>query len=249
MKKNMLMQSKRIAIYCSVMLFLIYGACENDIVEEYEPQLNVVAVLNSREHVQHVLVERVYLVDEPSEPPIDDALVVLSGNGFIDTLEFTYTNYRYWSEPFYLAPLATYELLVAREGYDTVTAVTTVPGHFVIQYPNYNATISLQDTMVITRSADAALYCCHFFENVSNLSIFFWYEPDPFDSLIHIPIGEYLDSPPPGYYAITVVACDSNVYDYYFAADDSIRQCGVTGGVGVFGSTWAASTSAHLLVE
>ncbi|UCG91735.1 MAG: DUF4249 family protein [candidate division WOR-3 bacterium] len=249
MKKNMIMPYRNIAIYCTVTLFLIFSACENNIVQEYESQLNVVAVLNSMNQVQHVLVERAYLVDEPSEPPIDDALVVLSGNGFIDTLIFTYESYRYWTEPFDLAPLATYELLVAREGFDTVTAVTTIPGYFVIQYPTYNTTITLQDTMVITRSADAALYGCLFLENVSNLSIFFWYEPNPLDSLIHIPIGEYLDSPPPGYYAITVVACDSNVYNYYFAADDSIRQCGVTGGVGLFGSTWAATSSAYLLVE
>jgi hypothetical protein len=190
------------------------------------------------EQVQHVLVDRTYRLEEQSGLPIDDALVVLSGNGFIDTLVFNYANYRYWTSPFGIAPLDTYQLMVAKDGFDTVTAVTTVPGYFTILYPWYSDTITLQDTMVIGRSANAAVYSC-----------FFWYEPAPLDSLIQIPIGEYLDSPPPGRYAITAVAYDSNVYEYYFTEDDSIRQAGITGGVGLFGSTWSAHSSAYLIVE
>lgn len=249
MKRVAKIQSRNVVIYCISVLLILCSACENNPTEEYEPQLNVVSILNSMEQVQHVLVDRTYLLDEPSGLPIDDALVVLSGNGFIDTLVFNYANYRYWTSPFGIAPLDTYQLTVAKDGFDTVTAVTTVPGYFTILYPWYSDTITLQDTMVIGRSANAAVYSCFFVESISNLSFFFWHEFDPLDSLIQIPIGEYLDSPLTGRYAITVVAYDSNVYEYYFSEDDSVRQAGVTGGVGLFGSTWSAHSSAYLIVE
>ena len=249
MKKIAKIQSRRVATYCISVLVILCVACENNPTEEYEPQLNVVGILNSMEQVQHVLVDQTYPLDEQSGQLIDDALVVLSGNGFIDTLVFSYSNYRYWSRPFGIAPLDTYRLMVAKEGFDTITAMTTVPGYFTILYPWYSDTVTLQDTMVIGRSTNAAVYSCSFVEIISNLSFFFWYEPDPLDSLIRIPIGEYLGSALPGRYAITAVACDSNVYEYYFVEDDSIRQAGVTGGVGLFGSTWSAHSSMYLMVE
>jgi hypothetical protein len=132
MRRKVIVQSRFVALVLMAMLLLIYSACENDIVEEYDPELNVFAVLNAFASEHQVIVDRTYTMDEPSGGPIEDALVVLSGHDWIDTLEFSYASGRYLSDPFFLAPLDTCELMVAKDGLDTLTGVTIIPGYFTI---------------------------------------------------------------------------------------------------------------------
>ena len=249
MRIKVIMQSKFLIPARMVMLLLLCSACENDIVEEYDPQLNVFAVLNAFASEHQVVVDRTYTMDEPSGGPIEDALVVLSGHDWIDTLEFSYATGRYLSDPFFLTPLDTCELMVAKDGLDTLTGVAIIPGYFTIVSPAYYDTISLQDTIVITKSENVALYSCFFYEDLTGYSTFFWHEPDPYDSLVQIPIDEYLDFFPPEYFTLYVVAYDPNCFEYYFGSGDSIQQAGVTGGVGLFGSTCENATFAYMLSQ
>ncbi len=230
-------------------LLLLHNGCENDVDLQYEPQLNVFGVLSNLQQSQEIIVDRTYRIDEPAGPVIDDAFVVLSRNNFSDTLEFSYANERYISGPFTLLPEVTHELLVVKEGFDTLHAATTMPGNFTIFFPVYGDTLTLQDTIRLTQSIGAALYSIAFTQNTGGYGPFAWHEPDPSDTLIQIPVGEYWDEPVEGYFTIYIAAYDSNFYDYYFAEDDSIIQAGVTGGVGLFGSTWTRVTSSYVLFQ
>lgn len=243
------MQSKLGAPVLVAMLLLIHSACENDFVEEYEPELNVFSVLNAFETQHRVIVDRTYTMDEPSGGLIEDAFVVLSGHDWMDTLVFSYGTGNYHSDPFFIAPLDTCELMVAREGLDTLTGVTVIPGYFTIVSPAHYDTVTLQDTIVITKSEHAALYSCFLHEDVTGYGTFFWHEPDPFDSLIQIPMDQYLDFFPTGYFTLYVVAYDPSCYEYYFASGDTAQQAGVTGGVGLFGSTCGNGVFAYMTAQ
>jgi hypothetical protein len=232
----------------SVLLFVCV-ACENSAELEFEPQLNIFAVLTNTQQTQEIIVDRTYPINEPAGSAIDDALVILSGNGLIDTLEFSYSRQRYLSDFFNLAPLTTYELLVAKESFDTVSAATTVPGNFTIFFPSYTDTLTIQDTILFTASTGAALYNLVFMQYTGGFGPFFFFEPDPLDSLVRIPVGEYVDEQYVGQSIIYILAYDSNFYEYYYTENDSIAQAGVTGGVGLFGSIWTEATSAFVLFE
>jgi hypothetical protein len=135
---------------------------------------------------------------------------------------------------------------VVKDGLDTLTGVTVVPDYFTIVSPVHYDTVTLQDTIVITKSENAALYSCFLHADLTGYGTFFWHQPDPFDSLIHIPMGEYLDFFPSGYFTLYVVAYDPNCYEYYFASGDTAQQAGVTGGIGLFGSTCGNGVFAYM---
>ncbi len=249
MRRKAIAQLKFAAFALLATLLMMYSACENDFVEEYEPELNVFSVLKAFDTEHNVIVDRTFPINEPSGGLIEDAVVVLSGSDWNDTLVFSYSNNQYLSDPFFIAPLDTCELMVASEGLDTLTGVTVIPGYFTIISPAHYDTVTLQDTIVITKSENAALYSCFLHEDQTGYGTRFWYEPDAVDSLIRIPMGRYLDFFPAGYFTLYIVACDPNVYEYYFASGDTVQQGGVTGGVGLFGSTCGNAVFAYMASE
>ncbi len=244
--KHTIIRFSHISFLPLLIFLLISLACENNPNAEFEPQLNVFAVLTNVVETQEIIVDRTYGIDEPTGPVIDDALVILTGNGFNDTLDFSYSSQRYISAPLSLDPQATYELVIEKDGLDTLNAVTKVPGDFTVLYPVGYDTLTLHDTIIFGQSAGAALYNVIFIPYTGGFGPSFLYEPDPIDTLIRVPVGEYVDEQAQGLFMIYIFACDSNFYEYYFAEDE---QAGVTGGIGLFGSTWAVATGAYVLFE
>ncbi len=243
-------QSKSFILMLLSAVILISIHCETYVDPDYEPQLNVFCVLSNTQQMQEVIVDRTYQIDEPAGGPvIDDALVIISRDDLVDTLEYSIINELYISDPFTLVPGGTCELSVAGEGFDTLSAATTIPTNFTILFPVYGDTLTLQDTIVMTRSEGALLYSVAFSPHIGDYGPFTWHEPDPSDTLVQIPVGEYWDEPIEGWFTIYISAYDSNFYEYYFAEGDSIIQAGVTGGVGLFGSTWTRATSTYVLFE
>jgi hypothetical protein len=66
---------------------------------------------------------------------------------------------------------------------------------------------------------------------------------------VQIPVADYWEEPLEGYYTIYIASYDSNFYEYYLVEGDSIKQAGVTGGVGLFGSTWIRTASTYVLFQ
>jgi len=248
-KKKSIARSFYVTVLQLVTLLLVCIACDYMNDEEFEPQLNIFGVLSNLYQRHEIIVDRTYAIDEPYGPVVDDAIVILLRDTLIDTLEFLYSSERYYTEPIMLDPLTTYDLTVEKEGFDTVYAATTIPGDFAIFFPLYNDTLTLRDTILFEQSVGAALYGLTFIRYGGGWGPSFLYEPDPLDSLVQIPVGEYVHEYCTGQFMIYIQAYDSNYYEYYFVGPDSVAQAGIAGGVGLFGSTWSEATSAYVIFE
>ena len=230
-------------------VLLVCNQCETYVDIDYEPQLNVFGILSNGQQRQEILVDRTYQIEEPTGPVIDDALVILSRDEFFDTLEFSIPDVRYISSPFTLAPEGTYDIMVTRDGFDTLRGATTIPGNFTIFFPGYGDTLTFQDTITLSRSEGALLYSVAFSQSTGGFGPFTWHESNPSDTLVQIPVADYWEEPLEGYYTIYIASYDNNFYEYYLVEGDSIKQAGVTGGVGLYGSTWIRTTSTYVLFQ
>lgn len=235
-----------------VVLIIIFISCEKPLFEEYEPELNIFCLLEcySFGYIT-VIVDQTYRMDEPSDGYIEDALVIFSGPNSVDTLQFIPWDSTYHSVyPFRIEPEKTYQLTVVKEGFDTVIAQTKTPGNFNIVYPQYYDTLTISDTIILTKSSGAPYYYGYFTDE-NDYKIPFWYEPDTLDTLVRIPIPFYLTFAQSGYYTIEILACDENYYQYsqFKPEQDSVLQAGVTGGVGVFASYQYRSMHVYFVLE
>jgi len=229
-----------------LMVALSCGQVEDGI---YDPEFNVYGLLFSTQTIQEIIVDRTYLMDEPSGQYVDDALVVLSSDGYIDTLVFSSAWGKYMSSISHnLQPATTYTLSVTRVGFDTLYGSTHVPDTFSILNPVYD-TLTLEDTIVFTKSIGAALYGCWVTEISTLMKINFVVWSDPDDSLESFILGEYFYNIPSSLYEISITAYDSNYYSYHFERTDSIHCAGVTGGVGLFGSSWNARKEFYIITD
>ncbi len=230
-------------------LFIILISCEKSLFEEYEPELNIFCLLECPSLHYTVIVDRTYKMDEPSDEYIDDALVILSGPNSVDTLQFIGGKY-HPIHSFWIEPEKTYQLTVMKEGFDTVIAQTKTPGNFNIVYPQFLDTLTISDTIILTKSSGAPYYYGYFTDE-NDYKIPFWYVPDTLDSLVRIPIPFYLTFAQSGYYRIEILACDENYYQYsqFKPEQDSVLQAGITGGVGVFASYQYRSVRVYFVLE
>lgn len=228
------------------MLILLFMACDAVTVNEYETQFNVYLVMYNYLAYTEVFVDRAYAIDEPSEPYVEDALVTLSTSNTVDTLFFDEINGRYVKWYMDLQPGATYYLEVSKQGLDTLFGTTTVPEEF--EFINQqNDTITLEDTVIFSRSDGAIVYYCLFLSGGRQDE--FWLKPDTLDSLVKIRVGDYIGNLPEGFCHIGITAFDRNYYNYIFEPDDSLMQAGVTGGLGLCGSAWREGITLYLDTE
>lgn len=215
-----------------IILTAIFIACDVASVNEIDTQFNVYTVLSNRESYNGVIVDRTYGIDEMSELSVDDAFVKLTVDSIMDTLFF----YEDWYYTYMtLLPSKTYRLEVSKEDFDTLFGVTTVPGEFEFLNQPYD-TITLEDTIIFSRSDGAVVYYCLFKRFGRRDAL--WLKPDTLDSLVKFRVGDHIGNLPAGRCEIKVTAFDHNYYKYTFEPDDSLRQAGVTGGLGLCGSAW-----------
>ena len=213
----------------------------------YDPEFNVYAMLYSWKPLHEIIVDRTYRMDELSQQYVDDAAVILSTTGFRDSLVFYPTTETYVSTPHDLQPGATYELLVAKEGLDTLYGSTTVPGDFIILNASLD-TLILTDSITFLSSTGCAIYEITVLEITTFLTYHTYYAPDPHDT-IAVMLGDIVYTIPSSIYEIGITALDSNYYHYYFEPPDSIHTAGVSGGVGMFGSSWTVSKQFYIVTE
>lgn len=223
---------------------LVCIACDIASISDHETQFNVYTVLKNRSY-NEVYVDRTYDIDEPSEPYVENALVTLSTNTTVDTMFFDTLFFfgRYINWNMTIQPGTIYYLEVSKQGLDTLFGVTTVPGEFeFINQPN--DTITLEDTVIFSRSDGAIVYYC-LFERFGRRDVL-WLKPDTLDSLVKIRVGDHIGRPPEGFCDITVTAFDRNYYKYTFEPNDSLMYAGVTGGLGLCGSAWRERITLYL---
>lgn len=231
---------------CSIVLTITCGELDESI---YDPEFNVYGILYSWQHYLDIIIDRTYRMNEPSEPYVDDALVILTTTGYTDTLAFDSVSGHYLSSTFLtIMPGATYELLAAKDGFDTLRGSATVPGDFTILNTEED-TLTLSDTILFTPSTNAAVYDCTLRELATAMEFEFWYFPDKNDTLYTLILGYEVYGIPSSMYRLFITAYDSSYFSYNFKAPDSLYACGVTGGVGLFGSSWTVSKRFFIVNE
>lgn len=231
-------------IILASIVMLSCGQVEDNI---YDPEFNVYGVLYSEHTYQRIVVDRTYRMDEPSQPYVDSTLVIILTEGSVDTLELDSLTGKYYAWYYSIQPATTYELCVTREGFDTLHGSTNVPGNFIIQNQEFD-TLTLDDSLIFTKSMGVAFYACNCGVEYGYY-VEFPYWPDPDDTIESLVLGDYFYNIPSGLYPFTITACDSNYYKYNFERTDSVYSAGVTGGVGLFGSSWTVSKEFYIITE
>lgn len=223
---------------------LIIISC-GKVAEEYEPELNAFCILDNNLSHQKVIVERTYRMDEFEKYDLEDVRVILSGNGLCDTLVQLYDSIGIFitKDTFPINSGVNYYLEVCARGLDTLTGSTCTPDSFVILKPQSQDTVSFDDTLIIKKNQAHELYFLSYtYEDttgVKGISIFSRDSHElkiPFYEICWFSEGKYL---------LRISLVDSNSY-YYDDKGDSVPRCGVSGGVGLFGSMWTESLVVYL---
>lgn len=227
-------------------LLLGLAACELVPEVPFTPVLNVQGFLPAgQSRLPLVHVNRTFAIDEPPAADFPGAEVTIRRGP--DTVQLAYLARDQYtaSRPLDLLPGDELELAVSHPGYDTVRGRTVIPDSFAIITPAAGDTVTPRDSLVWSASSASRGYYVSIKATwADSLELAFLY---PNDTLpLNIPLF-VLGRAPAGSYRLTIVAVDSNYFDWLrrdvggpggFNTSDSF---GLAGGVGVFGSGFERS--------
>ncbi len=234
---------KFISFLTFLILFFYVFNCNTITDTDYDNQLNICGVLRSDlKHnaiYQEVNIDQTFKMSEKTTYIIDDAMVTLfNQNDQHEYILFYDMNRDCYNTQCLFNPEDTVSITVAKQGLDTLCGLTIIPGPISVMHPSDNDTITFDDSLVLKICDNGAMYY-GYGENISFFTdrIEAYYLPEENDSTIVVPLrgfGDYLGA---GYYHFLFVVFDSNYYNY-FIDNDSIVSAGVTGGIGLFGSSY-----------
>jgi hypothetical protein len=253
-----------IAVSCkllAVSVLLLSASCELNPEPDFTPVINVHALLNPEwESPQdnRVFVNRTYRMTEPPDSLLWDADVRIWRGA--DTWQLSAARldsvWSYFPDRGITAePFDTFSLLVAKPGFDTVRGTTLVPDTFSLLDPLPGDTITVQDSLIWTRSRHSAGYYLSLRQQfqgqefdvsgvVPNESI-----PGlPYDTLVaRLPLY-FLSQQPQGPFTLRLMALDTNYYEYVRGSQFQGGQSDsrLAGGIGVFGSGVERSVEVYL---
>ncbi|MEO0070471.1 MAG: DUF4249 family protein [candidate division WOR-3 bacterium] len=243
------------AILRFTIISLFVTGCEKTPEGEFIPKLVVHCLLHTGENPVRAKVNRSYKINEPFESIFSGANIRLYSHLSEWRFEYVAADSYRTSVPVLVEEGDTWFIQVAREGFDTVEGRTVVPCDFKILFPNPGDTVSIEDSMVWTRSPNCQGYFLSF-RHIESLDTFYWdivYPNDSFASnydpaRVNIPKMFFLlivapppDSPPKPC-TLRVWALDSNYYQWVaagglVAGGELVRETTrLFGGLGVFGS-------------
>ncbi len=228
---------------------LLAGGCDEG-GADFTPRLSVHGLVAAGGCRPTVSVNRTYAIGEPFQSQFAGAAVRLWTRG--ETTACTWVGGdRYLAADSVCAGFGdTIWLQVAHPEYDTVEGRTVVPGDFQIVWPRDGDTVSLRDSMVWTRSRNAAGYYMSFRFDTLELNLI---APNDttggnLDSLYYrLPRLFFLFGYQAGLHSFTLCALDTNYFEWAIAggfgggAGSGLDSFSLVGGVGVFGSMVARS--------
>lgn len=217
---------------------------------DFTPRLSVHGLVAAGGCRPTVSVNRTYSIGEPFQSDFAGANVKLWTRGETTACVWAGGD-RYEASDSVCAGFGdTIWLEVVHTEYDTVKGQTVVPGDFQIVWPRDGDTVSLRDSMVWTRSRNAAGYYMSFRFDTLELNLI---APNDttggnLDSLYYrLPRLFFLFGYPAGLHSFTLCALDTNYFEWAIAggfgggAGSALDSFRLTGGVGVFGSMVARS--------
>ncbi|HEX7319508.1 MAG TPA: DUF4249 family protein [bacterium] len=238
------------------MMTAIMISCGHQADENFENMLNITGVVrNEADHIE-LTVNRTYNMDEPANSEMDSAIVMLFNNDYSDTFIGQYAGYGgfFWIDTVPVNAGDTYNLMIAADGYDTVYGQTTVPDDYQIIYPLSGDTMTLLDTLLFTVGKGIEDYQIECWVEEYERGFYYYFPNFENDSIIGFPVFVFSDFvqqfDTTTLFTFMVIGYDSNYYNYhYFYDSDDPPQCGVSGGIGLFGSAWVRSVDVYLKVN
>ncbi len=234
---------------------IFFTGCELTDQSEFQPRMVFHCLLRTGENQLRAKVNHTYKINQPFDSTFTGASILLSSRTGQWTFTYNGGDSYITTTPVQVDTGDTWQVLVTHPDYDTIQATTTVPGNFTITYPGPGDTVSINDSMVWTRSRGAMGYYMAFRE-LESRDTFYWDVLIPNDSFgsnydslfVRLPVMFFLytmspppDSPPRAC-TLRLWALDTN---YYFWIMDDRTGLGtgentplsrVHGGLGVLGS-------------
>jgi hypothetical protein len=233
----------------SLCLVLLLAACEVTPSEQFKPQLVVEGLVRAGYPVVQVSINRTYRMDEPFDTIFPGADGVIWHWPYTRPLANTTRDFYSTGVPHPgPAPGDTFGIRVAKDGFDTVYGQTVVPDSFRLLFPLGGDTVSINDSMVWTRSRSCAGYYMSL-RSVDQGDTFYYSLAIPndttgnnLDSLrFKFPQMVFLYQFKPGIHTLRVYALDTNYFDWVSAGGFGFgsgtgETTHLSGGLGVFGS-------------
>ncbi|MFA5033220.1 MAG: hypothetical protein WC614_09380 [bacterium] len=220
-----------------LVLILFTAGCEHTAVESYTNVLNVFSVLKQGKSIQSVMVNRTYKLDEQSQKCIENAIVILSGKNFIDTLSLSDSLY-ISTDSIVLNPMDTINICVKADGFDSVCGTTVIPDSIIILHPTNNDTVNQLDSLVVKNTPNTYSHFTVYREDRD--SIITERGSTESDSLLIGPF--YWFDLKEGLYKVEVKLYDKNYTQYegnrmgMMGSSGNTKRVGLNSGFGVFGS-------------
>lgn len=238
-------------------IILVFVSCK-EYFFEFEPELNVHCILRNDREIQKIRISRTYRIDEVSSYDLKDVNVFLYSifNDSVicdtmipfDSLNETLGIY-VTSNNFGIFAGALCSLVVNAKYKDnlylnTLFGKTIIPSPFAISSPLNFDTVTIDDNLIINdASSDEQLFYIEIvFEDGKFLEKWTFKKQILMKNLLFSGSGNY---------KLKVFKCDKNFYDYYYSNmfEDKVLRCGVTGGIGLFGSILAESINVYGINE
>jgi hypothetical protein len=233
----------------SLCLLLLLAACEVAPYERFTPQLVVHSLVLAEGVGVTANINRTYAIDQPFDSMFPGASgVVWRGSDtwpLLNSARDIYATGQLQPRP---ASGDTFGIRIAKDGFDTTYGHTVVPDSFRILFPHEGDTVSINDSMVWSRSRNCAGYYMSL-RSVEQGDTFYYSLAIPndtsgnnFDSLVFtLPQMVFLYRFVPGVHTLRLYALDTNYFDWVSAGGfgpgtgtgDTTR---LSGGLGVFGS-------------
>jgi hypothetical protein len=240
-------------------LWLMLVACDVPPSEQFKPQLVVHGLVLAQSPAVQANVNRTYAIDEPFDTMFPGVSgVVWRGRDtwpLANSTRDIYSTPDFQSRP---APGDTFGIRVAKDGFDTAYGHTVVPDSFRILFPREGDTVSINDSMVWTRSRNCAGYYMSL-RSVDRGDTFYYSLAVPndtsgnnFDSLVfRLPQMVFLYRFEPGVHILRLFALDTNYFDWVSASGfgpgtGAGETTHLSGGIGVFGSAVGESLEVYV---
>jgi hypothetical protein len=248
-------------VACGLSL-LLGAACEKTQSELFKPQLVMHGLVRSGYPGVQVNINRSYAIDEPFDTMFPGASgLVWRGTDTWSLVNYSRDAYETREPGPWPASGDTFGVRIAKDGFDTVYGRTVVPDSFRILFPREGDTVSMNDSMVWTRSRNCAGY---------DMSITVIAGPDTsfFDlampndttagnldsTVFRLSQMFFLYQVEPGIHELRLYALDTSYFDWVSAGGFGFGGGGgdtthLVGGLGVFGSAVVESLTVYVRTD
>ena len=225
---------------------LLFLQCRLADPDRFEPVLNVQGYLPAGDaRLLLVQVNRTYAITEPPAADFPGATVTARRGGEMVSFAHVGRDQYRSTLPLDIRPGDRFELEVAHPGFDTVRGRALVPDSFALVTPRPGDSVTVRDSLVWTRSDRAGGYLVSIRDELADSLVFDFLYPN--DTLpLNIPLF-LLTRAPTGTDRVTVVALDTNYYDWLRRSlggpggRNTSDEWSVSGGVGTFGAGFEQS--------